>query len=301
MNRVKNQKKIWIGIFIFLLAVVIGESIWTYIILRDSTIALVDGEKITESEFNTELKRSYGKEVLNEIINKKVIKMTADKYGIKASQEAIDEEYTQLKEGYQTEEEFNLFLREQMGLTKEQLLEHIEYYLLWEEIAIKDIEISDKQVEQYYKENPDLFIEPEKLHIEQIIVSTEEEAKQVLSEIKNGSDFNTLAKEKSIDIFTSSNGGDLGFVSVNDPSLDPAILVTATSLEINEVAMTETEEGFGVIRLKERKEEKQYAFEEVKDDIKRELALNQVSSLPEVLEQLKLDLNVKILDPDIRE
>jgi len=67
-------------------------------------------------------------------------------------------------------------------------------------------------------------------------------------------------------------------------------------MQKNEIAKVQTLEGYAVIRLLETKEAVQYSFEEVKDQVRREMALNQISSLPEVLEQLKLEMNVEILD-----
>jgi len=296
-----RKERILIGIIIVLSAIILVGALWGYKMLGNGTVAVIQGEKISESEFIDQLKSLYGKEVLNEIINKKVIYMAAEKYGIKASQEEINREYNELREGYETEEDFHSFLKEQMGWTKEQLLDYIEYYILWEEIATKDVHISDEQILQYYEDNQALFTEPEKFHLHQIIVNTEEEAEQVMKELNNGSDFNTLAKERSIDILTANNGGDLGLVAISDPSIDPNIISTAVTLKMNEVAMTQTEEGYAVIQVTEHYDAVQYALEDVKDQIRREIALSQVNSLPEALEQLKMDFDVEILDPALRE
>ncbi len=296
-----RKDRVLVGIIIILLSIILIGSLWGYKMLSNSTVVIVQGEKITQSEFSEKLKSLYGKEVLNEMINQRVIKIAAEKYKITASQKEIDKEYNELRDVYETEEDFNSFLKEQMGWTKEQLLDYIEYYILWEEIATKDVNVSEEQIEKYYEDNSELFAEPEKVHIEQIIVATEEEAKQVMEEIKNGSDFNTLAKEWSIDILTASKGGALGLVSINDTSVDPYVMNTALSLELNEIEMTSITEGFAVIRVTENIKSIQYSLEESRERIRREIALNQIDSLPEVLEQLKTEFDVQILDPTLRE
>jgi peptidyl-prolyl cis-trans isomerase D len=45
-----------------------------------------------------------------------------------------------------------------------------------------------------------------------IQTKTEADAKAVLDELKKGADFATLAKEKSTDIISARNGGDMGWL-----------------------------------------------------------------------------------------
>jgi len=264
--------------------------------VEEKIVATVDGKQITEEELKEELLNVYGKEMLEDMINRKAIKLAADKYGIKADKNAIDRQYANLIQGYGSEAEFIDYLNEQMGWTKDQLVEYIEYNILWEEIATRDVQITDDQLQDYYQRNQANYSVPDRFHLEQIVVATEEEADQVIEELNNGSDFNTLAKERSMDIYSIGTGGDIGFVSADDTSVDFGIIEKAQNMQKNEIAKVQTLEGYAVIRLLETKEAVQYSFEEVKDQVRREMALNQISSLPEVLEQLKLEMNVEILD-----
>lgn len=263
-------------------------------------VATIDGENIYQDELVTELKRLYGAETLNELINRKVINKAAAKYDIKVNKTEVDRQYNGFVKDYGTEEDFLAYLKEQLGWTKAELLEYIEYYILWEEIATKDVTISDEELLHHYNSNKSYFQDLEKFHIEQIIVETKEEADQVLKELENGSDFNTLAKERSIDVFSLGNGGDLGIVTEEDYSVDPEIINKAKKMNIGEITSVELSDGgYGVIRLLDRIEANQYSYEDVKEEIRRDLALSQVYSLPEVLEQLKIEMNVEILDPTL--
>jgi parvulin-like peptidyl-prolyl isomerase len=51
----------------------------------------------------------------------------------------------------------------------------------------------------------------EEVHAAHILVATEEEAKQIESELKNGAAFEALAKDKSTDTGSKDQGGDLGW------------------------------------------------------------------------------------------
>ena len=263
---------------------------------KNPVVATINGEEIRESELITELKRVYGKETLNEIINRRVVNIAAEKYGLKTNKEEINRQYNEFKKDYDSEEDFLAYLNEQLGWTKLELYEYIEYYTLWEELATKDINISEDELLNHYNENIFKYKDPEKYHIQQIIVETKEEAETVLKELNNGANFDILAKERSIDVFSLGNGGDLGMITEDDPTIDPEIINKAKSMDIGKISLVELNGAYAVIQLLDRKEGIQYSYDEVKKSIKRELSLNQVYSLPEVLEQLKAEMNVQIND-----
>ncbi len=68
----------------------------------------------------------------------------------------------------------------------------------------------------------------------QILVDTEDEAKQIALRLKAGEDFATLAKELSKDTTTKDQGGDLGWFSQGDQ--DPILERAAFSLQPNAVS-----------------------------------------------------------------
>lgn len=289
--------KILILIIVILAIIIIAEYLW----LDNKeggnkAVAIVNGEKIMEDEFLLVLKEQYGQEALNGLINKLVIEEAAIKYGIDANQKEIERQYKTFMRDYNTEEEFIIFLEEQMGMTKDKLLAQIEHYAKWEEIATKDINVTDDQIEAYYKKNKENYSIPENYHIQQIVVSSEEEANQIIYELKNGSNFNALAKERTIDYLSISTGGDLGKVYVNDPSIDPAIINKAKTMKTNDIATVKIGDFYAIIQVLGHEKTVQYLLEDVKNEIRKEIALSQANSLPLVLEQLKEDMDVKILD-----
>lgn len=60
-----------------------------------------------------------------------------------------------------------------------------------------------------------LTLSPEKRHVRNIVVATEEQASKLLARARAGADFAALAKSSSLDQSTSGNGGDLGTVSAD--------------------------------------------------------------------------------------
>ncbi len=56
----------------------------------------------------------------------------------------------------------------------------------------------------------------EEVHARHILVSTEDEAKAIIADLKKGTAFDKLAKEKSTDKASGAEGGDLGWFKKSD-------------------------------------------------------------------------------------
>nr|WP_245203774.1 peptidyl-prolyl cis-trans isomerase [Ammoniphilus resinae] len=176
------------------------------------------------------------------------------------------------------------------------LREELRHYLLLEKIATQDIRIDDKEAYQYYEKNREKYNQPPLVRISAIYVNSKVEAEQVVQELKKGANFPTLAKERSSDIYSASSGGDLGWISLVDGDLPPEILDEAAALEEGQISSTiPLERGYAVIQAVKKKEAIIRTYEDVKDELKRELALNQVGPLENVLQTLKKGLGVQVL------
>nr|WP_239586042.1 peptidyl-prolyl cis-trans isomerase [Bacillus mesophilus] len=141
----------------------------------------------------------------------------------------------------------------------------------------KDVVIPDEDVEEFYKENQSLYDIPTTYHLSHIKVTTEEEAETVITELENGSDFSVLAMEKSIDEFTSNQGGDLGYVTVESGYIPAEYEDVLSSLNVNSwEGPVQVGEEFAVLYLHEIMEGKEYSFDDVKEHIRRQLALGQI-------------------------
>jgi parvulin-like peptidyl-prolyl isomerase len=57
----------------------------------------------------------------------------------------------------------------------------------------------------------DVTAEAEQVHARHIMVETEEAAREILAQLQGGADFVSLARERSLDLATKDNGGDLGW------------------------------------------------------------------------------------------
>lgn len=89
-------------------------------------------------------------------------------------------------------------------------------YLLLDAARIMDsVKITDADIAAFYEKNKQEFTQPERKRFSVIQLKTEADARAVLDKLKNGADFAALAKEKSQDVVSRRNGGDLGWMDAN--------------------------------------------------------------------------------------
>src|SRR5262249_46915737 len=106
--------------------------------------------------------------------------------------------------------------------------------------------------------------EPE-VHARHILVETEDEAKQVVEELKKGADFADLAKKKSKDP-GASDGGDLGFFTKDQ--MVPEFSAAAFSLEPGKISdPVKSQFGWHIIKVEEKRNRNPPDFAQVKPQI----------------------------------
>jgi peptidyl-prolyl cis-trans isomerase C len=142
-----------------------------------------------------------------------------------------------------------------------------------EEELQSSVKVEDKDIENYYKENQDQYMTPEKVKARHILVDSEEEAVQILEKIKSGADFAELAREKS-KCPSSSKGGDLGWFGKG--KMDPAFEKASFELKKDEVSgVVKSTFGYHIIRVDDKRTMEKDLLEkqmtDLKDQIKKEI------------------------------
>jgi len=142
------------------------------------------------------------------------------------------------------------------------------------------INVTKEDAQKYYAENKSRFETPEQVRASHILIKpvtdsnidpnkakadAKAKAESLLKQIRAGSDFATLAKANSQGP-SAPKGGDLGYFSKGKmvPPFDKAVF----ALKVGQVSdIVETQFGFHIIRLTDRKEAKLTTFEDAKKDI----------------------------------
>jgi foldase protein PrsA len=240
----------------------------------DEQVATVDGETITRQQWMASMEDYYGKETLRNLVDEAVMKQAAEKYDIKVSDKEIDFEIALLRTGQDANDSLS------DTLTDNQLRQKIKNQLILEKVLSKDIVIENDEVKQYYEDNKALYNIPTTYRTKLIIVDSSKEAQAVYEEIKGGSDFSVLAREKSVDAASASLGGSIGFISVDQKTVDPAIKTVVAKLKVNEISepFSLSDNKYAVVKVEEVLKGQSFEYDDVKDQIKRTLALQQLPS-----------------------
>lgn len=184
-------------------------------------------------------------------------------------------------------------------------LQEMERSLLAQQMMEQEIEskinIVESDLTTYYKANKGSYVEPESAAISLIMVADEEEAKALAEELKDEdlAAFANKAREVSIDEATREQGGEVAApVQKGSPAgLDPGLVsaVFATQAGKMTAAPVQTSEGYALAFVRERKPEKQLAFEEVRERVHRELrSRKEQETQQQLMNRLRDEYNVVI-------
>ncbi|MBR0070695.1 MAG: peptidylprolyl isomerase [Synergistaceae bacterium] len=135
---------------------------------------------------------------------------------------------------------------------------------------ITGITVSDDEAKKFYDENPNLFVQPERVHARHILVSGDEMLAKVQEELKVKS-FDVVAKEYSQDPGSAVNGGDLGEFTKGQmfPEFEKASFDLKNHGDVS--APVKSQYGWHIIKLEEHIPESNVAYENIKPQIIQEL------------------------------
>lgn len=131
----------------------------------------------------------------------------------------------------------------------------------------------------------------EQVNARHILVKTEDEAKAIIAELKNGTDFATLAKDKSTDQDSKASGGDLGWFTKEE--MVPAFADAAFKLQKGQFTETpvKTDFGYHVIKVEDRRQAPPPTFEEAKPQVTQLLERDLVTQkLKELQNSTKIEM-----------
>lgn len=226
---------------------------------------------MTREEWLKEMEDQYGKSTLEDMINVRVVEQLAKKNDLKVSKNEIDREFLLIKA-------VNNSFYEDEHTTEKEWKDQIRYNILLEELLTRDIDISNSEMKSFYNKNKELYQFDDSYRIRHIVVKDEEEAREVLKELKGGSSFEAVAAERSTDRYTSPYGGDLGFVTEASDNIPSAYIEEAKTLKEDEWSEEpiKVSNGYAVIQLKEKLKARTFSYDEVKDQIRRQIAMDQL-------------------------
>ncbi|KHS56102.1 MULTISPECIES: peptidylprolyl isomerase [Terrisporobacter] len=225
-------------------------------------------------------------DILSFIIDNEVAYQEAQKENIKVKDSDVNEKVEQLKETLENNTSYKEKL-ESAGITEDFLKEQVKKDLTvakYKENFIKDIKVTDKEMEAYYNNNKDQFNVKE-VKASQILISTldednkevskeqkeklKEKAQSILDKVNNNEDFASLAKKYSDDKNSGKDGGDLGYFAKNEKNIE--FTKEVFKLDTNQVSnLIETPYGYHIVKVTDKTTVTK-SLEDSKDDIKAKI------------------------------
>jgi parvulin-like peptidyl-prolyl isomerase len=165
----------------------------------------------------------------------------------------------------------------------------------------KGITATSKEVEDYYNTYKEQLKEPEDRQVSEIVVGSEQAARDILIQLLQGGDFATLARNNS-QAPSAKDGGDLGFIQKGKKSAQFDAVAFADSLEAGKISnIFKTPEGYSIIRLEAKRGGKQKPLSEMWDDINRGLVfLKQQKAIEDLIGKLSRDAKIDISEGEIK-
>lgn len=153
--------------------------------------------------------------------------------------------------------------------------------------------VSDAAIKAYYNEHIAKAEAEDEVHAAHILVASKGEAQKISDEIKGGKSFEEVAKAQSKDS-SAANGGDLGWFKKDEmvPEFGNAVF----AMKVGEVSgPVETQFGWHVIKLIDRRKAPKPTLEQAHDGIMRELVGKEGN---QIMENLRKAAKIEIVGAD---
>ncbi len=226
-------------------------------------LASVNGESITEKDYEDYLrarqaqqppipdKEKEKKVVLDEMVNRVLL-----------VQSAVDQKVDQELDVY-----FQIKRQRENVLARAMLRKYL-----------KDNPISDEEVQKRFEQEMEKANKNE-YRARHILVRSEEEAKEIIAQLKKGASFNALAQKKSIDVRSGKQGGDLGWFS--QEVIVPEFFNAVNAMKKGEISQEPVKSDFGyhVIKHEDSRPRKMPTFDQAKGNIRQIVQQERVDAL----------------------
>ncbi len=283
--------------FLFSLFLILIFTSYSQAEIVERVVARINDEIITLSELGEtyqQLKSALPegermpskRELLERMIENRLLLQEATRKRIKVSKGEIQENIERVKAGFLSEKAFELAL-EREGIKIEDLEKKYEEELIIKKLIDKEVkpevEVTKKEIRDYYEKNKGRFREEERVKIRHVLFKDYSQARKILEELKSGAPFEETVKE-----------GYLG--SFKRGQLDRRIEEVASSLKKGEISpIIKTEAGYHIIKLEKKEKARLRKLSEVKEIIRNILSSQKMEEkLKEYLEKLKTKQEIEI-------
>ncbi|MEL7285231.1 MAG: peptidylprolyl isomerase, partial [Pseudomonadota bacterium] len=155
-------------------------------------------------------------------------------------------------------------------------------------------EVTEEAIERMYEEQVKLQQLDDEVRVRRIVLETEADAISTLAELNADLDFADAALERSTDLRTRLEGGDLGWIRPNemdDPY--PAVIGNTVTGSVSDVFQTDL--GWTILKVDERRTTPPKTKAEMRPEIITFMTFTQIS---DILRELRFSADIQQRDPE---
>ncbi len=216
--------------------------------------------------------------VLENLIDRELLYQESQRKNIKVQESEINERLSALKKQLPDKDQYQKMLS-RMKLSEKELNSRIEKEIaiqkFIEEQFVKGTDVPDSEIKVYFDEHREAFKQPSQVRASHILLKSntddgssakvKEKLQKIRARVEKGEDFAALAREFS-ECPSNKRGGDLGFFK-RGQMVGP-FENTAFALEPGEMSnIVKTRFGYHLIKVTDKKPEKNLAFADVKENV----------------------------------
>lgn len=259
-------------------------------------VAVVNGTKITKTDFSKRLEQTYGEQVLADLILRALVDDAFAKAGLVLDDAELDAEIQKAVQSAPDQAAWEQMLASK-GMTEADFREFIAFHMKVRKLATQGVDASEEVVKKFFEENKDRFAEPESVEYSMIVLSDKAQADKLAGQLKaNPEQFNDLARQHSLDNGSRDNGGRYPKTPV--VQVRPAELrQQLQKLQPGKIAGPFSAEGvWFLVRLDAFHAAKQPGYEEIKDTVKEAYLLDHAKQQDELMAELRKSAQIHIVD-----
>ena len=242
-------------------------------------LAAVQQGRVPPGEIETFLRENNAR-LLQEAIDDALILQRGQELGIRLRPEYVQEVIDGIKKenNIADDAELQQQLRRE-GMTIEDLKRNIERSIVRRQVLTRELEakstVNEAEARADYERDKTAYTRRASVHLHEIVVPDEEQARSVVARARGGEDFEALARALST-ASTREAGGDLGVLHRGE--MNAAVEAAAFALAEGGVSdPLPTDGGSRILRATEKKEGSVASFEEVKAEIVKRLSQERAS------------------------
>lgn len=268
---------------------------------KHDVMAVVNGQDIRRDALGTACVERFGEEVLEGLVNKRLIAHHCKNRGIQVTVEDIDAEIDRMAKRFKIgREQWLKMLENERGINPEQY----KHDILWPTIALRklaadQLAVSDAQLKEAYESQYGPAVK-----CRLIVVGEKSLAEQLQRQlVANPNDFARLAMKHSKDVNSASIGGMIQPIRrhIGDKSIEQAVFAMQPG-QIS--AIIPVAEQFAILKCEEHLPARNVPFEDVRDELSeqiKETKLREVAS--NLFEQLQRSATIQNVwnNPQLRD